>query len=116
GRISQFAKFSIKQARNGRRGISRERPASSNLPTHTTGTKRMTGGGPNTPLIKAIEKSGYPFELAVERELRDLGKKHDWPVVMREVPVGDSFADLVLQRPGLLLVVESKRVEDETWC
>jgi hypothetical protein len=72
-------------------------------------------GGPNTPLTSAIEKSGYPFALAVERELRMLAEKHGWPVVLREVPVGDAFADLVLQQPGLLLVLECKRVEEEMW-
>jgi hypothetical protein len=75
----------------------------------------MTSGGPNTPLIQAVDKSGFPFQLAVERELKALGRKHSWPLVATEVPVGGTFADIVLQRPGLLGVVECKRVEDEKW-
>ncbi len=75
----------------------------------------MTGSGPNVPLAQAVDKSGFPFQLAVERELRELGQKHSWPVVATEVPVGDRFADIVLQRPGLLGIVECKRVEDERW-
>jgi hypothetical protein len=75
----------------------------------------MTGGGPKVPLTQAVEKSGFPFQLAVLRELRHLGEKHSWPVVATEVPVGEKFADIVLQRPGLLGVIEAKRVEGEKW-
>src|SRR5690348_14187757 len=75
----------------------------------------MTGSGPNVPLVQAVDRSGFPFQLAVLRELRKLGQKHSWPVVATEVPVGDKFADIVLQRRGLLGVVECKRVEEEKW-
>jgi hypothetical protein len=75
----------------------------------------MTAGGPNTPLLETVEKSGFPFQLAVLRELRRLGEKHSWPVVATEVPVGEEFADMVLLRPGLLGVIEAKRVEGEKW-
>src|SRR5439155_16270321 len=56
----------------------------------------MTGGGTNTPLIESVEKSGFPFQLAVLRELRKLGEIHSWPVVATEVPIGEEFADIVL--------------------
>jgi len=75
----------------------------------------VTGTGPNVPLIQAVDKSGFPFQLAVTRELKKLGQKHSWPVVVPEVPVGDTFADIVLRRPGFLGVVECKRVEEEKW-
>jgi len=75
----------------------------------------MSSGGPNTPFIQAVDKSGFPFQLAVERELKKLGRTHSWPVVATEVPVRDAFADIVLQRPGLLGVIECKRVEEERW-
>ena len=75
----------------------------------------MTSGGPNTPLIEAVAKSGFPFQLAVLRELRKLGEIHSWPVVATEVPIGEEFADIVLLRPGLLGVIEAKRVEGEKW-
>ena len=73
------------------------------------------GGGPDTPLRQAVEKSGFPFQLAVLRELKKLGQKHSWPVVATEVPVGKDFADITLERRGLLGVVEAKRVESERW-
>ena len=71
--------------------------------------------GPNVPLAQTVDKSGFPFQLAVERELRRLGRLHSWPLVATEVPVGETFADLVLQQQGLLGIVECKRVEDEKW-
>ncbi len=70
--------------------------------------------GPDTPLIKTVDKSGFPFQLAVDRELRTLGQRHSWAVVP-EVPIGDRFADIVLRRPNLLAVVECKRVDGEHW-
>src|SRR5882672_6196767 len=75
---------------------------------------RMTTTGPDTPHIKAVDKSGFPFQLAVERELRALGRRFQWEV-SREVPIGDRFADIVLRRPNLLAVVECKRVDGEHW-
>lgn len=74
----------------------------------------MSTGGPDTPLAKAVDKSGFPFQLAVERELRKLGQRLSWEVVP-EVPIRDVFADIVLRRPGILAVIECKRVEGETW-
>ena len=74
----------------------------------------MTIPGPDTPLIKAVDKSGFPFQLAVERELRALGERHSWALVP-EVPIGDRFADIVLRRPYLLAVLECKRVDGERW-
>ncbi len=74
----------------------------------------MPTTGPDTPDIKAVDKSGFPFQLAVERELRALGQRYAWEV-SREVPIGDRFADIVLRRPNLLAVVECKRVDGERW-
>jgi hypothetical protein len=76
----------------------------------------MTKRGEDTTLGNEVDRSGFPFQLAVERELRIIGRRHDWEVAATEVPVGDSFADIVLQRPGFLAVVECKRVDANNWC
>lgn len=75
----------------------------------------MTDHGPDTPLVKAVDRSGFPFQLAVERDLRSLGQRHGWHVIATEVPLGNTFAYIVLRRENCLAAVECKRVDGERW-
>jgi hypothetical protein len=71
--------------------------------------------GESKALAAAVDRSGFPFQLAVESELRSIGGALDWDLVATEVPAGDSYADIVLRRPGFLAVIECKRVDGGTW-
>jgi hypothetical protein len=74
----------------------------------------VTDPGLAAHLKKPIDKSGFPFQLAVERELRKLGRGSSWDVAT-EVPVGDTFAEIVLRSSNLMIVVECKRVDGDRW-
>ena len=75
----------------------------------------MTRVGPDVPKLEAVDRSGFPFQLAVERELRRLGPTFSWDVTATEVPVGEDFADIVVSKWNMLAVIECKRVDEGEW-
>ena len=72
--------------------------------------------------LKQINRSGVPFQLRIEHEIRATESQHGWRVASREHPWrnpdsdSSGFIDLVLchtQMPGDRLVIECKRVKGE---
>jgi len=62
-----------------------------------------------------MNKSGFPFQLAVEHLVRVSENQHDWAVVATEFPWEDGFVDLVLRRGPMLIIGECKRATEEKW-
>lgn len=72
--------------------------------------------------LKQINKSGFPFQLKVEHEIRLTQQKHNWSVASREHPwtsldkASKGFIDLVLKHDKFStfrLVIECKRIRAE---
>ena len=70
------------------------------------------GTGPDTPRREQGNRSGFPFQLAVEREIQAIPDPERWRRVIREVPYSDGFIDLVAQRGKKLAVLECKRANE----
>lgn len=71
-------------------------------------------------ILKQINKSGFPFQLRVEHEIRLTQKEHNWSVASREHPwtsvdkAASGFIDIVLkhdQFSTFRLVIECKRIK-----
>lgn len=60
-----------------------------------------------------VNRSGFPFQLAVEHHIRETQSRHQWHVVHSEYPAGDGFLDLLLRRDSILGAVECKRTESD---
>jgi hypothetical protein len=69
--------------------------------------------------LKQINRSGFPFQLRIEHEIRTTQSNHGWLVTSRDHPwrkpdsESSGFIDLVLNREDLpydRLVIECKRV------
>jgi hypothetical protein len=71
--------------------------------------------GPLIPIERLINRSGFPFQIAVEHAVRDTESKHGWQVLFPEFPWSKGFIDLVLHRQNLIATIECKRVESQTW-
>ena len=70
--------------------------------------------------LKQVNRSGFPFQLRVEAEVRSSSERHDWSVASREHPWVNpqtssfGFIDLVLehkQYSTFRMVIECKRVK-----
>src|SRR5918912_1336211 len=70
--------------------------------------------------LKQINKSGFPFQLRVEHEIRQTHQEHNWSVASHEHPwtsvdkAASGFIDLVLkhdQFSTFRLVIECKRIK-----
>lgn len=69
--------------------------------------------------LRQINKSGFPFQLRVEHQIRITTDEHNWLVASREHPWtngdnGAGFIDIVLrhrQSPTFRLVMECKRIK-----
>jgi hypothetical protein len=70
--------------------------------------------------LKQINKSGFPFQLRVEHEIRTTQQEHNWSVASREHPwasadkTASGFIDIVLkhnQFSTFRLVIECKRIK-----
>jgi hypothetical protein len=76
---------------------------------------------PNTPLCDLLNRSGIPFQLAVEHKIRTIGPHYGVNVVGREVPWANGFVDVVAEKYvtgeafKILFVFECKRVDDKPW-
>lgn len=68
-----------------------------------------------TPLRELLNRSGIPFQLAVEEAIRDLASRHGITECHREVPSADGFIDVVARKDNILFAFECKRVDDKPW-
>ena len=68
-----------------------------------------------SPLRDLLNRSGFPFQLAVENAIRTVGAKYHIQDVRREVPWARGFVDVVAQRAEILFAFECKRVDDKSW-
>jgi hypothetical protein len=73
-------------------------------------------------LEKLVNRSGFPFQLRVEHEIRKTSAQHRWSVTSREHPWSDTgkspkehFLDLVLSKDSMRMAVECKRVQNASW-
>jgi hypothetical protein len=72
--------------------------------------------------LKQINKSGFPFQLRIEHEIRTTQTQHRWEVASREHPwrkpdsESSGFIDLVLchnECPGDRLVIDCKQIKGD---
>lgn len=70
---------------------------------------------PDAPLRNQVNRSGFPFQLAVESVIRETEGTHKWRVVSSEFPCRLGFIDLVLSQGDLIATLECKKVEDQSW-
>jgi hypothetical protein len=70
-------------------------------------------------LTKIINASGFVFQLAVEEAIRATSDQHGWTIISAEHgwQASDTprFADLVLARHSVWLVIECKRTREADW-
>jgi hypothetical protein len=73
-------------------------------------------------ILKQINKSGFPFQLKVEHEIRRTAGEHDWSIASHEHPwvsadnTMSGFTDIVLkhnQFTAFRLVIECKRIRTD---
>jgi hypothetical protein len=69
----------------------------------------------NEPYRELLNRSGIPFQLAAEDEIRRVGTGLGVKVLGREVPWANGFLDIVARHNQTLLVFECKRVDDKAW-
>jgi hypothetical protein len=70
---------------------------------------------PTNPLREVVNRSGIPFQLAVENSIGTVGAKHGVKVIGREVPWTSGFVDVVARRDQFLFAFECKRVDNKPW-
>src|SRR5437899_1635740 len=86
-----------------------------------TKSKRVRAVATSEDLRKMVNTSGFPFQLGVEREVKETRLRHGWEVLPREHPwrqaeSGKSgYIDLILSKGFARMVVECKRPRDGTW-
>lgn len=76
----------------------------------------------NMQLRRAVSKTGFAFQLRVEKLVRDLPRESGWEVVGREVRWESferdgeyGFVDLVIRKASLCFVVECKKRTGGEW-
>jgi hypothetical protein len=73
---------------------------------------------PSKSPVDIANKSGFPFQLALEREINGNTHLHRWQVTSIEhawkSDTASGFADLVVEKGAMTLVIEAKR-RDSTW-
>lgn len=71
---------------------------------------------PFQPLRDQVNRSGIPFQLAVENLIRKEARKTEVEVVGREVPWGKGFIDIVAKKGDrMFFAIECKKVEEKSW-
>jgi hypothetical protein len=68
-----------------------------------------------TPVRDLLNRSGVPFQLAVESAIDALAPKHGIDRWYREVPSREGFIDIVARKDHILFAFECKRVDDKPW-
>ncbi|MDR4474382.1 MAG: hypothetical protein R3B11_00010 [Nitrospira sp.] len=68
------------------------------------------------PLRDQLNRSGVPFQLAVENLIRREAGKTEVEVVGREIPWSRGFIDIVAKKGDrMFFAIECKKVEDKSW-
>jgi hypothetical protein len=66
-----------------------------------------------------VNASGFAFQLGIEHQIREAAERHQWKILSREHAWRDGsragFADLILEKGILRLVIECKRVREGVW-
>lgn len=62
-----------------------------------------------------LNRSGFPFQIAVANSIEATSSSHGWRVHATEYPWAEGYVDIVAIRGGLVMLIECKRVLDETW-
>lgn len=70
---------------------------------------------PDKPFRDLLNRSGIPFQLAIEEATRRVGARHGVEIVRREIPWSNGFVDIVARREQILFAFECKRVDDKSW-
>lgn len=71
---------------------------------------------PDATQLGQVNRSGFPFQIGVEDEIRRLGQRHEpWTVVGTEIPWDGGFIDVVARRHEAIAVLECKRVDEQDW-
>lgn len=69
----------------------------------------------------AVNKSGFPFQLAVEKTIQRTAPSHGWSVLPHEHPwyearrQEDAFIDIIIEKEGIRGIVECKRNFESQW-
>jgi hypothetical protein len=79
------------------------------------GRRMADEGDEHTPLRKQLNSSGIPFQLRVERLLHGVSRELRIAPILREVPAGGRFLDIVCCLRHVLIVFECKRVTERDW-
>jgi hypothetical protein len=66
-------------------------------------------------LRSRVNKTGYPFQIAIAQSIIQSADRHQWALTATEFPVGKDYIDIVLQRDNLIACIECKRVLDGAW-
>lgn len=72
-------------------------------------------GDRTTPLRELLNRSGLPFQIAVEAAIRDIGGRHGIDEVRGEVPYSKGFIDVVARKDRIHFMFECKRADDKPW-
>ncbi|HDZ28088.1 hypothetical protein LCGC14_0975100 [marine sediment metagenome] len=77
--------------------------------------------GKNNKLKELVNSSGFPFQLAVENEIKSISSQTPWSIIAREHPwrnindKDEGFIDLVIGYGAVRLVLECKRPRGGLW-
>lgn len=75
----------------------------------------------NKYLNNLVNSSGYPFQLAIEDEIKRTRQIHRWEILSREHPWqnkkdgSEGFIDLIIGKGVYRIVIECKRLKEGTW-
>ena len=70
---------------------------------------------------KIANASGFPFQLAIEDEIKTNINKHNWEVITHEFPwyasekSAEGYIDLILKKNRNRMVIECKRLKEGAW-
>jgi len=70
---------------------------------------------PNAPFRAAVNKGGYPFQLAVEDRIRHLPPPNNWQFVSHEIPHENGYLDIIAHRGAIVAMIECKRFLKQDW-
>jgi hypothetical protein len=80
------------------------------------GEGRSKEANPDATQLEQVNRSGFPFQIAVEDEINLMRNMHEpWVVLGTEVPWQEGFIDIVFRTGEAIAVLECKRVESQDW-
>jgi len=65
--------------------------------------------------LDEVNRSGFPFQIAVEHFIKTRSTEPSWRVVASEVPWSGGYVDLVIRHGPVVAIVECKRVQNQSW-